>query len=112
MVSQITPASTNTKATPVMIRIAMNRPSVGPANVEALGGSHQCMRCSSFSSLRREREVRRFRLAARHRYRGGLRAVFLVPCLDRVCPGWQPADGVAPIGAAHAEEGVGQHAQP
>src|SRR2546425_4220603 len=95
-----------------MIRIAMNRPSIGPANVEPLGGSHQCMGCSSFSSLGREAEVRRLRLAARHGHGGGLRAVLLVPRLDRVRPGGQPADGIAPVGAAHAEEGVRQHAHP
>src|SRR4029077_1990137 len=41
--NQISPASTSTNAIPVMIRIAMNRPSIGPANVEPLSGSHQCM---------------------------------------------------------------------
>jgi hypothetical protein len=41
--NQINPASTTTKAIPVMIRIAMNRPSTGPANVDPLSGSHQCM---------------------------------------------------------------------
>src|SRR5256885_9116949 len=101
--NQIKPDSTTTNAMPVMIRIAMKRPSIGPANVEPLGGSHQCMERSSFSSLGREAEVPRLRLAARHGHGGGLRAVLLVPRLDRVRPGRQPADGVAPVGAAHAD---------
>src|SRR2546421_3351193 len=41
--NQINPTSTSTKAMPVMIRIARNRPSIGPVNVEALSGSHHCM---------------------------------------------------------------------
>src|SRR2546422_8618915 len=81
--NQIKPDSTTTNAMPVMIRIAMKRPSIGPANVEPLGGSHQCMERSSFSSLGREAEVPRLRLAARHGHGGGLRAVLLVPRLDR-----------------------------
>src|SRR5258708_30483078 len=94
--NQISPSSTSTKAMPVMIRIAMNRPSIGPAKVEPLSGSHQRMELSSVSSLGREAEIRRLGLAPRHRHRGGVRAVLLVPRLDHVGPGWQGFDGVAP----------------
>src|SRR2546430_5071903 len=41
--NQINPTSTSTNAMPVMIKIARNRPSIGPVNVEALSGSHQRM---------------------------------------------------------------------
>src|SRR5437773_9360565 len=49
--NQINPTATSTNAMPVMIRIARNRPSIGPVNVEALGGSHQCMGLSSLVHL-------------------------------------------------------------
>src|SRR2546428_539028 len=71
--NQTSPASTSTNAIPVMIRIAMNNPSIGPANVDPFSGSHQCMvQPPSFSSLRCEREVLCLRLAPGHRHgRGG-----------------------------------------
>src|SRR5437763_16195710 len=110
--NQINPTSTSTNAMPVMIRIARNRPSIGPVNVEALSGSHQCIGLSSVSSFTREAEVRRLGLASRHRHAGGLRAVLLMPRLDRVRPGRQTLEREAPVRAAHAEERMRQHGQP
>src|SRR5207244_11894666 len=92
MTNQINPTSTSTNAMPVMIRIAKKRPSIGPANVEALSGSHQRMRRSSVDLLGGEAEVRRLRLAPRHRHRRRLRAVFLLPRLDRVGAGRKSLD--------------------
>src|SRR5256886_17642865 len=98
--NQIKPDSTTTNAMPVMSRIAMKRPSIGPANGEPLGGNHQCMERSSFSSLGREAEVPRLGLAPRPGHGGGLRAVLVVPRLHRVRPGRPPADGAHHVGAA------------
>ena len=39
-----------TNAIPVITRIAMNKPSISPANVEPLSGSHQDMPCPPLSS--------------------------------------------------------------
>src|SRR2546429_7443434 len=104
MTNQINPTSTSTNAMPVMIRIAKKRPSIGPANVEALSGSHQRMRRSSVSSLGGEAEIRRLRLAPRHRHRRGLRAVLLVPLLDLVRPRRHPLPAERAAAAAHADE--------
>src|SRR2546430_14829065 len=112
MTNQINPTSTSTNAMPAMIRIAKKRPSIGPANVEALSGSHQRMRRSSVSSLGGEAEIRRLRLAPRPRPRRRLRAVLLVPGLDRARPPRQPLDGERAAAPAHAEEGMRHHAQP
>src|SRR5213596_2050512 len=106
MTNQINPTSTSTNAMPVMIRIAKKRPSIGPANVEALSGSHQRMRRSSVSSLGGEAEIRRLRLAPRQRHGRGLRAVLLVPGLDRVGPGREPLDREAAVRARDGEERV------
>src|SRR5437870_12783517 len=100
--NQINPTSTSTKAMPVMIRIARNRPSIGPVNVEALSGSHQCIGLSSVSSFTREAEVRRLGLASRHRHAGGLRGVLLMPGLDRVRPGGPALALAGPVRCADA----------
>src|SRR5213082_2086806 len=102
--NQINPTSTSTNAIPVMIKIARNRPSIGPVNVEALSGSHQRMGLSSVSSLGGEAEVRRLRLAPRHRHGRGLHAVLLVPGLDRVGPGRETLDREAAVRARDGEE--------
>src|SRR5947207_16019819 len=102
--NQINPTSTSTNAMPVMIRIARNRPSIGPVNVEALTGSHQRIGLSSVSSFTREAEVRRLGLASRHRHAGGLRPVPLVPRLDGVGPWRQALEREAPVRTAHPEE--------
>src|SRR5436309_13382286 len=101
--NQINPTSTSTNAMPVMIRIARNRPSIGPVNVEALSGSHQCIGLSSVSSFTREAEVRRLGLTSLHRHAGGRRTVLLMPRLDRVCPGRPVVGGEAPVAADPAE---------
>src|SRR3989475_10437720 len=111
--NQTSPASTSTNAIPVMIRIAMNNPSIGPANVDPFSGSHQCMvQPPSFSSLRCEREVLCLRLAPGHRHGGGLCPVLLMPRLDRIRPRRQPLDREAAVRAAHAVERVRQDAEP
>src|SRR5438093_11402388 len=99
--NQINPTSTSTNAMPVMIRIARNRPSIGPVNVEAFSGSHQCIGLSSVSSFTREAEVRRLGLASRHRHAGGLRPILLMPRLDRVRHPRQTLERGPPVGAAH-----------
>src|SRR3989440_13053936 len=107
--NQISPTSTSTNAIPVMIRIAMNRPSTSPANVEPLSGSHQFIGLSSVGSLGGEAEIRRLRLAPRHRHGGGLRAVLLVPGLDGVGAGRKPLDREAAVGPRDREERGRQH---
>src|SRR5260370_40718520 len=67
---------------PVMISTAVNRPSISPAKVEALSGSHQDM--WSGLLLAGETEVRRLGGAGWHGACDGLPAVHLVPRLARV----------------------------
>src|SRR2546425_5603861 len=111
--NQTSPASTSTNAIPVMIRIAMNNPSIGPANVAPYSGSHNGMvQPPSFSSLRCNREVLCFRLAPGPGAGGGLCPVPPRPGLDRIRPGRQPFDREAAVRAAHAVERVRQDAEP
>src|SRR5438874_9069034 len=76
--------STTTNAIPVMIRIARNSPSIGPANVDPASGSHQRMGRVLLALPRGESEVGRLARGAGHSHRRRLRAELLVPCFDRI----------------------------
>src|SRR6266566_10132913 len=103
------PTSTITSAIPVMIRIARNSPSIGPANVEAAGGSHQCMRRILLALVRGESEVGRLALGARHRDCGRLRAELLMPRFDGVRPRRQTLDRETAVRTRHGVERIGPH---
>src|SRR5205823_10941469 len=103
------PTSTTTSAIPVMIRIARNSPSMGPAKVEAAGGSHQCMRRVLLALVRGESEVGRLALGARHGNCRRLCAELLMPRFDGVRPRRQALDREAAVRARHGVEGIGPH---
>src|SRR5436309_5810271 len=100
----MSPTSTKTNVIPVMMRIAVNIQSMGAANVEACGGSHQVM--ERLPLFRREGQVRRLRLRRLHRHRRRLRAVLLMPRLDRIRPGGKALDAVAAVRAGRRIEGM------
>src|SRR5437899_10415424 len=107
--NQINPASTTTNAIPVMIRIAMNRPSMGPANVDALSGSHQCM-TGPPPLVRGEGEILSLGRAGSDAHRRGLGAVLLVPRFDAIRARGRTLDAEAAAVAAPRVARLRQHA--
>src|SRR5688572_9761302 len=104
------PTSTSTSAIPVMIRITRNSMSIGPANVEAAGGSHQDMGRLLLALPRGEGEGGRLALRPRYRDGGRLRAELLVPRFDGIRPGRQALDCEAAIRPRNGVERMGLHA--
>src|SRR5437016_4655157 len=109
MTKVTSPASTSTSAIPVMMRIARNSASIGPANVDPASGSHQRIELSS-RLVRGEGEVGRLALGSGDRHRRRLSAELLVPGFDRVRAGGQAADRKTAVLLRHREERIGAHA--
>src|SRR5256885_6205069 len=104
------PTSTITNAIPVMMRIARNSVSIGPANVDPASGSHQRMR-SLLALVRGEGEVGRLAFGARDGHGRRLRAELLMPCLDRIGARRQALDREAAVLPRHRVERIGPHAR-
>src|SRR6266508_4402907 len=102
------PTSTTTNAIPVMMRIARNSASIGPANVDPASGSHQRMRLSS-RLVRGEGEVGRLTLGSRDRHGRRLCAELLMPCFDRIRSRRQSLDREAAVRPGDRVKRIGPH---